>query len=609
MMIRMRKASQPSSQFKFWNMGTFGQSSKWLICLFLLVSCSDWISNTHRPTLYCRALSASMTATFSYPTATLASVGQSQLAVLDGAEWNSVQSILQVQRKNAQSSASNPSPPTKYGYMNIVTGRDENNRRVVAMQCMVGNEKRDSSDVFEDSVAVIPNKVSDADAISTYIASISAVHCALPRLENIGGAGEDSSTTISGGKVVVLGSGELACFSAEGLASLGMEVYLVNSKGNAKVRKNVGKLNIIKPAVGDTELGFASYLGEFDSLVDTIGNERTSLRQDSFEDEGDGMMSLGQSTLQMLRSRHKCYNYVSTLTNSQDIVTSEGLFGGPGKADGYSEKVGNPSFLTRSRECQSITPPADIGSTLETLLKNGVILTEKQRKKACSKKSDAIRGWSLADFWEQMSWPRDSSGSGTTRFGLPVREDLDDVDILKEDMISEAPYDPTQANRKGIRDDDDDDIGEFGTSSSRITPSKNNRAIQKNPFVLNIMDMDGFQSEIVQPKKSCVMFMSARFCKTCKTINPAYTRMARINQDGDNANHLTFVKAETSGALGKEFAAQLSVRAVPSFVFVREGKILGQTYVSKLPSRKIDEALQLLNSGAEWDNSILDDDN
>eukprot|EP00536_Pseudo-nitzschia_multiseries_P016715 jgi/Psemu1/263824/estExt_Genewise1Plus.C_12080013 len=387
-----------------------------------------------------------------------------------------------------------------------------------------------------------------------------------------------------------------------------MEVYLVNSKGNGKVRKNVGKLEILKPAVGDSELGFASYVGDFDSLVDTIGNERTSFGQDSFEGEGSDFMSLGESTLQMLKSRHKCYNYVSTLTNSQDIVASEGLFGGPGKADGYSAKVGNPSFLTRSRDCRSIDPPADIGGTLEALLKNGVILTEKQRKKACSKKSDAIRGWSLSDFWEQVSWPRDSSGSGTTRFGLPVREDPDEDDF----MISEAPYDPSQVNRNVSPDDDYDDVGEFKTPSpSSRSPSsnRNNRAIQKNPYVLNIMDMDGLQSEIVKPQKNCIMFMSARFCKTCKTINPAYTRMARISHDGGNASDFTFVKAETSGASGKHLAAQLGVRAVPSFVFVREGKILGQTYVSKLPSPKIDQALQLLKSGAKWDNSILDDDN
>ena len=127
--------------------------------------------------------------------------------------------------------------------MNVVTGKDNTNRRIVAMQCtdIDGSQQQASSNVYEDSVAVIPNKVSDADAISTYIASLSVIVCALPRLENIGGGGDASSTNMSTGKAVVLGSGDLACFSAEGLASLGMEVFMVNNKGSAKVRENVGK--------------------------------------------------------------------------------------------------------------------------------------------------------------------------------------------------------------------------------------------------------------------------------------------------------------------------------------------------------------------------------
>jgi len=495
--------------------------------------------------------------------------------------------------------------------MKVVTGRDETNRRVVAMLCIDsdGSQQQDLS-VYEESVAVIPNKISDADAISTYIASLSAIHCALPRVENVGGSGDGISATISTGKAVVLGSGDLACFTAEGLASLGMHVYLVNNKGNANVCTDVGKLEVIKPAVGDT--GFASYLEEFDCLVDTIGNERSAsgaASLDDHDDDDEEMISLGESVLQMLRRRHKCYNYVSTLTYSQDVVASGGLFGGPGKADGNCEKVGNINFLTRSRDSQSINPPVAVGNTIEKLLKNGVIFTAKQRSKSCSKKSDAIRGWSLADFWEQMSWPRDSSGSGSTRFGLPVREDPDGFDIGGSFIVSEAPYNPLQAKKGATRGDDYDDIGEFG-SSPRASPSPNpkNRAIQNNPYVLNIMDVDGLQSEIVNTKKNCIMFMSARFCKTCKTINPAYTRMARVSQENGSASNFSFVKAETSGASGKELAAHMSVRAVPSFVFVREGKILGKAYTSKLPSPKIDKALHLLASGEEWDYSFLDDD-
>lgn len=370
---------------------------------------------------------------------------------------------------------------------------------------------------------------------------------------------------------------------------------------------NQNIVQVIKPAVGDSEIAFSSHLGQYDSLVDTIGNENSA----------DGRVSLGaESTLQMLKSRHNCHKYVSTFTHSQDIIESEGIFGGPRKADGYSEKIGNPSFLMNSRDCQVIPPPRSIGNTIKVLMEKDVVFTEKQRSKACSKKSDAIRGWSLSDFWEQTSWPRDSSGMGTTRFGLPVRDDPNDNydrfndndDDEDEFMVSEAPY-REQGNKRVISSDDDDEVGEFSSSaSSPRSTNLNNRAIQNNPYVINIMDIDGMESEIVSTEKDCIMFMSAKFCKTCKTINPAFTRMARMNQENDNDSKISFVKAETSGASGKELAKHVSVLAVPAFVFIRDGKILGQASVSKLPSKKINTALKLLSSGAAWDYKLLDDD-
>lgn len=236
-MTGIRKTKQSSSSFQYWIMRTVAESSKWLLCSLILVSYSGFLQRDYRPRFTCQALTSSTTPKFTYPTTSLTSLGKSQLAVLDGPEWNSVKSVLR------DTSQQIPKPLScKYGYMKVVTGRDETNRRVVAMQCIEcdGSQQQDIS-VYEESVAVIPNKISDADAISTYIASLSAIHCALPRVENVGGSGDGISATISTGKAVVLGSGDLACFTAEGLASLGMHVYLVNNKGNANVRKNVGK--------------------------------------------------------------------------------------------------------------------------------------------------------------------------------------------------------------------------------------------------------------------------------------------------------------------------------------------------------------------------------
>ncbi len=208
--------------------------TKSLTCIFFLASSLDRILYNHGPSLYCQALSLSAKFTSEISTTKLESVGKTQFAVLDGAEWKSVQSILREQRQQTPK----PLPTTKYGYMSVLAGKDEQNRRIVAMQCTESDGS--SSVVYEDSIAVIPNHVSDEDAISTYIASLSSIVCALPKVENIGGGGDESSVAISG-KAVVLGSGDLACFSAEGLASLGIEVFLVNNKGSASVRKNIGK--------------------------------------------------------------------------------------------------------------------------------------------------------------------------------------------------------------------------------------------------------------------------------------------------------------------------------------------------------------------------------
>ena len=85
-----------------------------------------------------------------------------------------------------------------------------------------------------------------------------------------------------------------------------------------------------------------------------------------------------------------------------------------------------------------------------------------------------------------------------------------------------------------------------------------------------------------------------------------YTRMARLNQESDSSN-ISFVKAETSGEMGKALGRYLSVQAVPAFVLFRNGEQFGVPLsVSKLPSKKIDRALDLLASGAPWDGSILD---
>jgi thiol-disulfide isomerase/thioredoxin len=157
-------------------------------------------------------------------------------------------------------------------------------------------------------------------------------------------------------------------------------------------------------------------------------------------------------------------------------------------------------------------------------------------------------------------------------------------------------------------DEDFEESVDFGSLKPKTSSSAENRAIQDNPYVLNVLGVEGMQSEIVDGEMDCIMFMSAKFCKTCRSINPMYTRMARLNQESENPV-ISFVKAEASGPMGKALGRYLEVQAVPAFVLFRKGKRFGVPLsVAKLPSRKIDRALELLASGSDWDDSILDEE-
>ena len=159
------------------------------------------------------------------PTILLESVDQRQLAVLDGAEWASIQRL-------ASGGGAAPSANTKYGYTTVVVGKDNQGATIVGMQ-----SSEQPLGIYQESAAKVPVGVNVEDALATYIASISTVHAVLPRSEKVGGSDE----SVVGGKVVVVGSSDLACFAAEGLACFGVHVCMV-STGSPKVKPSkVGK--------------------------------------------------------------------------------------------------------------------------------------------------------------------------------------------------------------------------------------------------------------------------------------------------------------------------------------------------------------------------------
>ena len=247
------------------------------------------------------------------------------------------------------------------------------------------------------------------------------------------------------------------------------------------------------------------------------------------------------------------------MTASQRIVRDSGVLFGPKKAQEQVEQVGPTAT--------PIVPPSHFGTTVQRLLDDNILY------KWQFKGPIALRTWNLPDFWELASWPRDSSGGANVRFGLPVIDDLG-MDLLLEEIEKEE------------------------TASKKIQYE----AEAVNPFVTSIVGIDGLQQEIINTKKDCILFLSAPFCRTCRSLAPSYTRMARLNDNND----ITFAKADTSGKIGKELGKALEIEAVPAFVLFRNGRRFGTTLsVTKIPSNKLSLAFELLSSGKEWDSTAF----
>lgn len=139
----------------------------------------------------------------------LEAVSQRQLAAIDGAEFASLQAFLMGEGVEIGKFS-------QIGYMTVVTGTTEEQKRVVGIQALSGTNDTvvsldSKTDIYACSMANIPKSVSDQDAISTLVGSLVGIHCPLPKLEKVGGA---SSGFVSG-KVVVVGSSDYACFCSE----------------------------------------------------------------------------------------------------------------------------------------------------------------------------------------------------------------------------------------------------------------------------------------------------------------------------------------------------------------------------------------------------------
>ena len=71
---------------------------------------------------------------------------------------------------------------------------------------------------------------------------------------------------------------------------------------------------------------------------------------------------------------------------------------------------------------------------------------------------------------------------------------------------------------------------------------------------------------------------------------------------------LLFAKADATGPAGKALGKQLGVVSVPSFVLFRNGVRYGAVSTSKLPSDRLDKAMDDLEAGKDFDTSLEEDE-
>lgn len=463
---------------------------------------------------------------------------QRQTAVIDGAEWRSYKRLGLFPSQGDGDT----------GRFSVVVWEDSKGQRWVAWAATLSK-----NDVYQESISLVPSSTSTLDAMNTMMLAL-PVHVVRSRLEV-------KTSSFSSSHVVVWGSTVRAQQAATTLKELGAKKVTIVTTNNIQLPG----IDVLPPAVtgvddSDDEedentnmLPVCSALQSFDALIDTLGVES----------------ELG--VLSLLKARHGCHTYLSTLSHSQELIERKGLLFGPGAAKSYQERV------ARSASPYLLVPPIGLGGTVSSILNAGCVL-----KAEGGKVGDVYTsGWSLPAFWESTTWPRDTDGGGG-RFGMPVVRDLLDFD----------------------QDDEDDDVHYVSTTTLSLLPDSVVVASDENPFVRTVLGVTGLQQRIIQPQEDCLLFLSAPFCRTCRYLGPSYTRMARLNK-----GKIVFAKADTSGLLGKELGRYLRVESVPSFVFFSKGRRVGKPLgITKIPSPKLQAKVDKLAMNGDLDEDDDEED-
>jgi thiol-disulfide isomerase/thioredoxin len=526
-----------------------------------------------------------------------------QSVILDGPEWISVRNRLLLQR---DLSFEQPSyGKTKVGILAVTSGSIDG-ERVVGMQVLVPLnqidnittvplDQDDSIHLYKESIARIPDKVKEVDAVWTMIQSLSMIHCVRPVITNVGGSGKVEF--LERGNVVVIGGNPLSIQAAKALHDgFNYNVTVVASDKPSGIPRGIRHLQpAIDQDVDDDDedvaslLGFSAVLDKFDSLLDTLGNEQNDV---------DSMSSTSM-VCKRLSEMHDCHVYISTVSESQRLVMQDGLLFGPKKS---KEHIGLVTGRAPKTTAAFFPSPVLFGNTVETLLQKGLTLAPPSKPS-----SYHVRGWSLKDFWEYTTWPRDASSN--TRFGFPgsdlgsdLFDDDDDYDDKRETMISAPPLRSVKPEM-------------FETKAENFVDDV-------DPLILEAKSVSDLQ-RIVQDKTTCVLFVSAPFCRTCRYLKPQFQRLARqypvqsttnstskVADTSSNSTNLVFIKAEGSGQVGKDMGRALGIETVPTFILYKNGRRYGTpiTSITRLPSKKLELAIDSMQNNIAWDKSLFQDE-
>jgi thiol-disulfide isomerase/thioredoxin len=405
----------------------------------------------------------------------------------------------------------------------------------------------------------LPLSVKFEGAVATIVPSL--------LLDRMSGVMEEaflnSKITESPVNVVVVGGGKLADYLASTTTVVypGAKVYQVTSRGEGIGAKRGKGITCINPNKEDA--GFSDIIGRFEVLVDTLAAE-------------------AEDTIELMRKKYGLKMYLTTMTRSAELFKDGGIFKGPGIVNEYRREV--EKFVNFQRKDEWGGAGVDWAGVQDVhgrLMKSGNIFDEKIKAGTVN-----IWGSDVRDLLESTTWPRDSEGVNV-RYGFPPVvgfEDEDDDDEEDDDM--------EYSNNE--EEEDSEEIGEGGEDTGeqdRMTKLRNSAA--KVTAITNLQEVS---SEIMETQSNAVLFLSAPWCKACKYMAPPYKRLSKLEPE------VKFLQVSISSEEGKEVSRWLGVDAVPSFVFFREGKVIGDP-VSTGKLRKGGEVytgVQLLKTGGRW---------